>query len=96
LLMKIVGEVSRPDGTHFEERMLEPPQNRSVVSFKVASGQLELLEYPEESVALEIEVEPLRHLARPLPVRSVYRVRSCCQSARQVACTRIITPPGQK
>jgi hypothetical protein len=25
LLMKIVWEISRPDGMHFEERMLEPP-----------------------------------------------------------------------
>src|SRR6266851_9510259 len=94
LLTQIVWEVRRPDGMHCEERTLEPFLNRRVVRFKVVSGQLELLEYPEESVALEIEREPLRHLARPLPVRSVYRVRSCCQTARQVACMRTTTPPG--
>jgi len=60
LLTKIVWEIRRPDGMHFEERTLEPFLNRSVVCFKVGSGQLELLEYPEESVALEIEVEPIR------------------------------------
>ncbi len=59
---------------HCEERTLEPflNLNRSVVCFKVVSSQLEFLEYPEESVALEIEREPvvrLRHLACPLPVR---------------------------
>src|SRR5712692_1269934 len=73
LLTQIVWEIRRPDGMHFEERTLEPFLNRSVVCFKVVSGQLELLEYPEESVALEIEREPvvrLRHLARPLPVRA--------------------------
>ena len=96
MLTKVVWEICRLDGDYFEERTLEPFLNRSGVCFKLGSGQLELLEYPEESVAFEIEIEPLRHLVRSLPVRSVYRVRSCCQSARQVACTRIITPPGQK
>ncbi len=74
LLTQIVWEIRRPDGMHCEERTLEPflNLNRSVVCFKVVSSQLEFLEYPEESVALEIEREPvvrLRHLACPLPVR---------------------------
>jgi hypothetical protein len=34
LRTKIVWEISRPDGTHFEERPLEPFLNRSIVSFK--------------------------------------------------------------
>jgi hypothetical protein len=42
--------------------------NRSVVRFKMVSGQLELLEYPKEPVPLKIEIEPLRHFACPLPV----------------------------
>ncbi len=46
LLTKIVWEICRPDGMHFEQRTLEPFLNRSVVRFKVVSGQLELLEGP--------------------------------------------------
>jgi len=44
LLMKIVWEISRPDGMHFEERTVQPLLNRSVVCFKMESGELELLE----------------------------------------------------
>ena len=68
LLTQIVWEIRRPDGMHFEERTLEPFLNRSVVCFKVVSGQLEILEDPEETGALEIKSEPvvrLRHLACP-------------------------------
>ncbi len=42
--MKIVWEISRPDGMHFEERTVQPLLNRSVVCFKMESGELELLE----------------------------------------------------
>src|SRR5216683_289150 len=48
LLTKIVREIRRPDGMHFEERTLEPLLNRSVVCFKAGSGQLELLDYPKK------------------------------------------------
>ena len=85
LLMKITWEISRPDGLHFEERMLEPPQNRSVVRFsvvyfKLASGRLELLEYPEEPLPLEIEIEPLRHL--PVLCRSGFHGEPAAQRGR--------------
>ena len=90
LLMKITWEISRPDGLHFEERMLEPPQNRSVVCFsvvyfKVASGRLELLEYPEEPLPLEIETEPLRHL--PVLCRSGFHGEPATQGGRPSGAT---------
>ena len=97
LLTKIVWEIRRPDGMHFEERTLEPFLNRSVVCFKVVRGQLELLEYPEETVALEIEREPvvrLRHLARPLPVRGP-RISDYCigDETKEFRCSLMTRTP---
>ncbi len=38
MLTKIVWEIRRPNGMHFEERTLEPLLNRSVVCFKAGTS----------------------------------------------------------